>query len=187
MLTAWMCAAERGQSGRVSLSLSRFGTRKFLSTNQRVFAGLITAAGNQQLHVDQLINCVPFRLVVNWVECVFEMFAWVHAAPSSSPHTHTHTSSSSTFCPCALNMNRQVSSRISQLVFGPGRRFFSAAPTSKLTTHYTVVSRENDPRWKDVDMERVADETDVTLVGHFGLLTNQSFLGCDCWWWSRGT
>lgn len=34
-----------------------------------------------------------------------------------------------------------------------------------VTTHYTVVKRENDPRWKDVDMSRVSDQTDVMIVG----------------------
>uniref|UniRef100_A0A1I7ZGC6 Electron transfer flavoprotein-ubiquinone oxidoreductase n=1 Tax=Steinernema glaseri TaxID=37863 RepID=A0A1I7ZGC6_9BILA len=33
------------------------------------------------------------------------------------------------------------------------------------TTHYTQKPRENDPRWKDVDMERVAEEYDVVIVG----------------------
>jgi len=35
----------------------------------------------------------------------------------------------------------------------------------KITTHYTVHPRENDPRWKDVEMEREADEVDVVIVG----------------------
>lgn len=35
----------------------------------------------------------------------------------------------------------------------------------KITTHYTIVARETDPRWKDVEMERFADETDVVIVG----------------------
>lgn len=35
----------------------------------------------------------------------------------------------------------------------------------KLTTHYTIIPRENDSRWGDVDMERFADETDVLIVG----------------------
>ncbi|XP_028400016.1 electron transfer flavoprotein-ubiquinone oxidoreductase, mitochondrial-like [Dendronephthya gigantea] len=35
----------------------------------------------------------------------------------------------------------------------------------KITTHYTIVPRESDPRWKDVDMERFADQTDVVIVG----------------------
>ncbi|XP_064637395.1 electron transfer flavoprotein-ubiquinone oxidoreductase, mitochondrial-like [Lineus longissimus] len=38
-----------------------------------------------------------------------------------------------------------------------------AAP--KITTHHTIVSRETDPRWKDVNMERFADECDVLIVG----------------------
>lgn len=36
---------------------------------------------------------------------------------------------------------------------------------TKLTTHYSVVPREGDPRWKDVNMERVVDEADVLVVG----------------------
>ncbi|XP_031549333.1 electron transfer flavoprotein-ubiquinone oxidoreductase, mitochondrial-like [Actinia tenebrosa] len=35
----------------------------------------------------------------------------------------------------------------------------------KITTHYTVVPREKDSRWKDVDMERFGDEADVVIVG----------------------
>lgn len=35
----------------------------------------------------------------------------------------------------------------------------------KITTHFTIHPRENDSRWKDVDMERTADETDVVVVG----------------------
>ncbi|XP_065059114.1 electron transfer flavoprotein-ubiquinone oxidoreductase, mitochondrial-like [Rhopilema esculentum] len=47
------------------------------------------------------------------------------------------------------------------------RSFCTATPqrSKKITTHYTIVSRENDERWKDVDMERVADESDVVVVG----------------------
>uniref|UniRef100_A0A914UQF0 Electron transfer flavoprotein-ubiquinone oxidoreductase n=1 Tax=Plectus sambesii TaxID=2011161 RepID=A0A914UQF0_9BILA len=33
------------------------------------------------------------------------------------------------------------------------------------TTHYTVKPRDKDPRWKDVNMERTADECDVLIVG----------------------
>ena len=33
------------------------------------------------------------------------------------------------------------------------------------TTHYTQRPRENDERWKDVDMERVSEEYDVLIVG----------------------
>ncbi|XP_046852377.1 electron transfer flavoprotein-ubiquinone oxidoreductase, mitochondrial-like [Xenia sp. Carnegie-2017] len=36
---------------------------------------------------------------------------------------------------------------------------------SKITTHYTIYPRESDPRWKDVEMERFADEADVIIVG----------------------
>uniref|UniRef100_A0A2R5LJQ2 Electron transfer flavoprotein-ubiquinone oxidoreductase n=1 Tax=Ornithodoros turicata TaxID=34597 RepID=A0A2R5LJQ2_9ACAR len=35
----------------------------------------------------------------------------------------------------------------------------------KITTHYTIIPRETDPRWKGVDMERVQEETDVVIVG----------------------
>ncbi|RZC40532.1 electron transfer flavoprotein-ubiquinone oxidoreductase, mitochondrial [Asbolus verrucosus] len=35
----------------------------------------------------------------------------------------------------------------------------------KITTHYTVVPRENDPRWKEVNMERFGDDTDILIVG----------------------
>jgi NADPH-dependent 2,4-dienoyl-CoA reductase/sulfur reductase-like enzyme len=34
-----------------------------------------------------------------------------------------------------------------------------------VTTHYSIKPRENDERWKAVDMERVADQTDVMIVG----------------------
>ncbi|KAM7290936.1 electron transfer flavoprotein-ubiquinone oxidoreductase, mitochondrial [Ixodes scapularis] len=44
---------------------------------------------------------------------------------------------------------------------GQGRRWSHA----KITTHYTIVPRENDPRWKEVDMSRVSDEADVVIVG----------------------
>lgn len=33
------------------------------------------------------------------------------------------------------------------------------------TTHYKIKDRTIDPRWKEVDMERVVDETDVLIVG----------------------
>jgi len=35
----------------------------------------------------------------------------------------------------------------------------------QITTHYTIHPRENDKRWTDIDMERVADESDVLIVG----------------------
>ncbi|XP_022235122.1 electron transfer flavoprotein-ubiquinone oxidoreductase, mitochondrial-like, partial [Limulus polyphemus] len=36
---------------------------------------------------------------------------------------------------------------------------------SKITTHYSVIPRETDQRWKGIDMERYVDETDVLVVG----------------------
>ncbi|XP_072024499.1 electron transfer flavoprotein-ubiquinone oxidoreductase, mitochondrial-like [Amphiura filiformis] len=39
----------------------------------------------------------------------------------------------------------------------------SAAP--KITTHYTIIPREKDERWKEVEMERYSDEADVVIVG----------------------
>lgn len=36
---------------------------------------------------------------------------------------------------------------------------------SVTTTHYKIKDRAQDPRWKEVDMERVADETDVLIIG----------------------
>nr|BAN20927.1 electron transfer flavoprotein-ubiquinone oxidoreductase [Riptortus pedestris] len=35
----------------------------------------------------------------------------------------------------------------------------------KITTHYTVVPRDSDTRWKEVNMERFQDEADVVIVG----------------------
>uniref|UniRef100_A0A8D8Q6F9 Electron transfer flavoprotein-ubiquinone oxidoreductase n=1 Tax=Cacopsylla melanoneura TaxID=428564 RepID=A0A8D8Q6F9_9HEMI len=48
------------------------------------------------------------------------------------------------------------------------RRFASSAAEQKcpkITTHYSIVPRETDPRWKDVDMERFEDVADVVIVG----------------------
>ncbi|XP_063705078.1 electron transfer flavoprotein-ubiquinone oxidoreductase, mitochondrial [Culicoides brevitarsis] len=35
----------------------------------------------------------------------------------------------------------------------------------KITSHYTVFPRDKDPRWKDINMEREADETDLLIIG----------------------
>uniref|UniRef100_A0A0K2V2V7 Electron transfer flavoprotein-ubiquinone oxidoreductase n=1 Tax=Lepeophtheirus salmonis TaxID=72036 RepID=A0A0K2V2V7_LEPSM len=35
----------------------------------------------------------------------------------------------------------------------------------KITTHYTIHSRDNDPRWEGIEFERYADEADVVIVG----------------------
>ncbi|XP_046394961.1 electron transfer flavoprotein-ubiquinone oxidoreductase, mitochondrial isoform X1 [Ischnura elegans] len=45
------------------------------------------------------------------------------------------------------------------------KRCLATQTFPKITTHYTVVPRETDPRWKDVNMERYADEADVLVVG----------------------
>ncbi|KAG8177344.1 hypothetical protein JTE90_020984 [Oedothorax gibbosus] len=45
------------------------------------------------------------------------------------------------------------------------RRLYCTKSVPRITTHYTVVPRETDPRWKDIPMERVSDETDVVIVG----------------------
>ncbi|XP_041461240.1 electron transfer flavoprotein-ubiquinone oxidoreductase, mitochondrial-like [Lytechinus variegatus] len=42
---------------------------------------------------------------------------------------------------------------------------YSSGNTPKITTHYTVIPRETDERWKDVEMERYGDEADVVIVG----------------------
>lgn len=44
-------------------------------------------------------------------------------------------------------------------------RLYSSDSVPKITTHYTVIPRETDPRWKDVEMERFSDEADVVIVG----------------------
>ncbi|XP_075235022.1 electron transfer flavoprotein-ubiquinone oxidoreductase [Lycorma delicatula] len=45
------------------------------------------------------------------------------------------------------------------------KRYYSEQAFPKITTHYTIVPRDNDPRWKDVNMERYVDEADVLIVG----------------------
>eukprot|EP00118_Oscarella_pearsei_P019590 m.208917 g.208917 ORF g.208917 m.208917 type:complete len:604 (+) comp39720_c0_seq3:1038-2849(+) len=44
-------------------------------------------------------------------------------------------------------------------------RFVPSLTRFHSTTHYTMVPRESDPRWKEVPMERAEDETDVLIVG----------------------
>ncbi|XP_037277521.2 electron transfer flavoprotein-ubiquinone oxidoreductase [Rhipicephalus microplus] len=36
---------------------------------------------------------------------------------------------------------------------------------ARITTHYSVVPREKDHRWKEIDMSRASDESDVVIVG----------------------
>ncbi|XP_043196518.1 electron transfer flavoprotein-ubiquinone oxidoreductase, mitochondrial-like [Amphibalanus amphitrite] len=58
------------------------------------------------------------------------------------------------------------SARAGRLIRQVGYRLqHSAESFPKITTHYTICPRDQDPRWKDVDMERVSDETDVLIVG----------------------
>lgn len=38
-------------------------------------------------------------------------------------------------------------------------------PNCVVTTHYKSIDRSKDERWKDIDMERVVDETDILIVG----------------------
>lgn len=44
-------------------------------------------------------------------------------------------------------------------------RLYCTRVAPKITTHYSIIPRETDPRWKDVSMERVSDEADVVIVG----------------------
>uniref|UniRef100_A0A672QY53 Electron transfer flavoprotein-ubiquinone oxidoreductase n=1 Tax=Sinocyclocheilus grahami TaxID=75366 RepID=A0A672QY53_SINGR len=41
----------------------------------------------------------------------------------------------------------------------------SSSTVPRITTHYTVYTRNKDPRWEGVEMERFADEADVVIVG----------------------
>lgn len=45
------------------------------------------------------------------------------------------------------------------------KKYFSDQAFPKITTHYTIHPRENDPRWKEVKMERFEDQTDLLIVG----------------------
>ncbi|XKL66928.1 hypothetical protein PGB90_010348 [Kerria lacca] len=43
-------------------------------------------------------------------------------------------------------------------------RYYADTP-AKVTTHYTIIPRETDLRWKDVNMERFEDIADIVIVG----------------------
>uniref|UniRef100_A0A8C9XGK7 Electron transfer flavoprotein-ubiquinone oxidoreductase n=1 Tax=Sander lucioperca TaxID=283035 RepID=A0A8C9XGK7_SANLU len=45
------------------------------------------------------------------------------------------------------------------------RRKCSSVSTPRITTHYTIHSRDKDSRWEGIEMERFADEADVVIVG----------------------
>ncbi|XP_023229738.1 electron transfer flavoprotein-ubiquinone oxidoreductase, mitochondrial-like [Centruroides sculpturatus] len=61
--------------------------------------------------------------------------------------------------------SRNVVSRISQATRICKRRYCQKKNYPVITTHYTIKPREKDERWKDVDMSRVSDESDVVVVG----------------------
>lgn len=44
-------------------------------------------------------------------------------------------------------------------------RYATNVPAPKITTHYTVIPRDKDPRWKNVDMKRQVEQCDVVIVG----------------------
>ena len=46
-----------------------------------------------------------------------------------------------------------------------------------ITTHYSIKSRENDPRWQDIDMTREVAEYDVVIVGGGEFFTQCGNLG----------
>ncbi|CAB0043903.1 unnamed protein product [Trichogramma brassicae] len=60
------------------------------------------------------------------------------------------------------NLKREHNTKILRLC---KKNMHSKAVQPKITTHYTVHPRENDPRWKDINMERYVDETDILIVG----------------------
>ncbi|XP_078356151.1 electron transfer flavoprotein-ubiquinone oxidoreductase, mitochondrial-like, partial [Oculina patagonica] len=61
-----------------------------------------------------------------------------------------------------LSLGRSAQRALRPLLYN---RLYSSESVPKITTHYTIVPRETDPRWKDVDMERFSDEADVVIVG----------------------
>ncbi|KAF6216735.1 hypothetical protein GE061_001083 [Apolygus lucorum] len=60
---------------------------------------------------------------------------------------------------------RIVCSRFLKRLSSVNKRWLSTQTFPKITTHYTVVDRSTDSRWKDVNMERFVDEADVVIVG----------------------
>lgn len=63
--------------------------------------------------------------------------------------------------PIGISLRKVSSGRLTWLL----KRYYSEQKFPKITTHYTIVPRDNDPRWKDVNMERFVDEADVVIVG----------------------
>nr|CAD7442804.1 unnamed protein product [Timema bartmani] len=64
-----------------------------------------------------------------------------------------------------IRYGHSVISQVQRLPWQVTQRRYSNQQFPKITTHYTVVPRETDPRWKGVSMERFADEADVVVVG----------------------
>lgn len=65
-------------------------------------------------------------------------------------------------------MNVPAAFRLSKVCLALSPFRFASTTSGKvarITTHYTVVPRETDPRWKDIDMKREADQFDVVIVG----------------------
>uniref|UniRef100_A0A8C5E3R3 Electron transfer flavoprotein-ubiquinone oxidoreductase n=1 Tax=Gouania willdenowi TaxID=441366 RepID=A0A8C5E3R3_GOUWI len=54
---------------------------------------------------------------------------------------------------------------VPQLYTALQRRACSSLSVPRITTHYTIHSRDKDPRWEGIEMERFADEADVVIVG----------------------
>uniref|UniRef100_A0A8C5E3R5 Electron transfer flavoprotein-ubiquinone oxidoreductase n=1 Tax=Gouania willdenowi TaxID=441366 RepID=A0A8C5E3R5_GOUWI len=60
---------------------------------------------------------------------------------------------------------RQTEHAVPQLYTALQRRACSSLSVPRITTHYTIHSRDKDPRWEGIEMERFADEADVVIVG----------------------
>lgn len=69
------------------------------------------------------------------------------------------------FCNHRVKLLRQVANVAQTRLLRQNQLGLEAATRSVTTTHYKVKDRTNDPRWKGVDLARVADETDVLIVG----------------------
>jgi hypothetical protein len=60
-----------------------------------------------------------------------------------------------------LNINNGLHSRLKRLISIDLNKRNS--DKTVITTHHSIKPRDKDIRWKDIPMERVADETDVLL------------------------
>lgn len=48
---------------------------------------------------------------------------------------------------------------------------YEAAPAAKITTHYTRVPRETDPRWEGIEMERYCQYFSIYSFGSDTIMT----------------